>query len=319
MANEWTSRYVEKEAQGNRISNWKKLRESYKPENISLLLVGEAPPHPSSGKFFYEGNPFTECTKIAFQRAFSDMPSGINNGYFLNHFKSLGCYFDYLSLEPVAKRDAFQRNYALLQYLSEFIERLKDSPPKAVVVVMKRIDYLVRYALDEAGLDSVNVTVLKHPSRSKKSIDEYMNELREILIKEREKGIFPKIDFAEQGMRDDVAEKRSATRKMADRSHRVEVRLPGIPAYQFKVKDLSPEGACLLIREDSQIVGNLDVDQELDLKYYGKDKQTPEITFKAQIKHMTKADVPPFQGHFLVGLMISNNGQKNELKRRVRK
>jgi PilZ domain len=311
MANEWTSKYIGKEeGNGSSITDWKKLRESYRPEAISLLLVGEAPPEPSSGKFFYGGSPLTECTKKAFRLAFPDLLDTANHGCFLKQFKALGCYFDDLSLEPVTKRDAFQRNYRLLQHLPKFIQRLKDSPPKVVAVVMKKIDYFVKYALDEAGLGSLEASYLQCPSRSKKSIDEYVGNLSEILIAERQKGIFPEIDFAEYGVFDAAVEKRSAERKMADRSHRVEIKLPGIPAYQFKVKDLSVKGASVLIREDSGLVPYLEVDQELDVRYYASNKRNPEISVKARIKHLTKADVAPYQGHFLVGLAISHNGRK---------
>jgi hypothetical protein len=267
MANEWTSKYIGKEeGNGSSITDWKKLRESYRPEAISLLLVGEAPPEPSSGKFFYEGSPLTDCTLKAFQGAFPEILVAANHGCFLKQFKALGCYFDDLSPEPVNKRDAFQRNYRLLQNLPNFIQRLKDSPPKAVVA-MKRIDYFVKYALDEAGLGSLEVGYLQHPSRSKKSIHEYVSKLSEMLVAERQKGTFPEIDLAEYGVFDVGLEKRCTERKMADRSHRVEIKLPRIPAYQFKVKDLSFEGASVLIREDSGLVPYLEVGQELDVRY----------------------------------------------------
>ncbi len=308
MVAEWTSKYIEKqEDHETKASNWRKR---YKPQTITLLLVGEAPPHPSSGKFFYDGNRLTECTKNAFQLAFPNIPQASNNAYFIKQFNMLGCYFDVLSLEPVNKRDAFRRNYTVLQHIPKFIQRLKDSPPKVVVAVMKRIDYFVKYALDEAGLDSARASYLQAPSRSKKSINEYVNNLRDILIDERKRGTFPEIAFAEHGIPDDAVEKRSAERKTAARSHRVEIKLPGIPAYQFKVKDLSLEGACVLIKQNSGIVTYLNVDQQLDLNYYAINYRNPQISVKAQIKHMTRADMPPFQGHFLVGLRISNNGHK---------
>jgi hypothetical protein len=311
MVNNWTSKYIGKgEFNGGSQSDWKKLRDFYKPKAISLLLVGEAPPEPSLGKFFYEGNLLTDYTLKAFQGAFPEILDAINHDCFLKQFKALGCYYDDLSLEPVNKRDAFERNYRLLRQVPKFIKRLSDSPPKTVVVVMKRIDYLVKYALDEAGLGALKISFLQYPSRSKKSIDGYAEQLREILIAERQNGVFPEIDLAKYCVFDAGMEKRSAARKSADRSHRVEIKLPGIPAYQFKVKDLSVKGASVLIKEDSGLVPHLEVDQVLNVGYYTNNKRNPEISFKARIKHMTKADITPFSGHLLVGFTISENGRK---------
>ena len=45
-----------------------KIRISYKPENIKLLLVGESPP--ASGEFFYVKSLMTVYTSRAFERAF---------------------------------------------------------------------------------------------------------------------------------------------------------------------------------------------------------------------------------------------------------
>lgn len=312
MVNNWTSKYIGKgEFNKGNTSGRKKLRDIYKPKPISLLFVGEAPPEPSSGKFFYEGSRLTDHTLKAFQGAFPEFLDAINHGCFLKQFKALGCYYDDLSLEPVNKRNPFERNYRLLKQISKFIQRLAASPPKMVVVVMKRIDYLVKYALDEAGLCSLKVSYLQNPSRSKKSIDGYVAQLTEILIAERENGIFPKIDLANYCGFEAGVEKRSATRKSANRSHRVEIKLPGIPAYQFKVKDLSVKGASVLIREDSRIVSHLEVDQVLNVGYYTNNMTNPEISFKARIKHMTKSDIAPFSGHLLVGFTISENGLKS--------
>jgi len=88
MVNAWTSKYIGKEqSNGSSISDWKTLRESYKPESISLLLVGEALPEPSSGKFFYEGSPLTDCTQKAFQGAFPEIPDTVNHGCFSGNSK----------------------------------------------------------------------------------------------------------------------------------------------------------------------------------------------------------------------------------------
>lgn len=71
------------------------IRQSYKPDTISLMLVGESPP--ANGKFFYVKSTMTTFTA----RAFEMSHKLTDNREFLEYFKSCGCYLDDLSHTPV--------------------------------------------------------------------------------------------------------------------------------------------------------------------------------------------------------------------------
>ena len=283
--------------QKSKILSWDRLQESYKPEKINLLLIGEAPPDASSNKSFYEVSPITEYTREAFQQSFSKIRSSFTYAEFFYYFKLLGCFFDYLSKSPVNKKDSFQRKHHLMKNLSNFIDRLKESPPRMAIVLVKRIDYLVQYAFEEAGLSSANITYLSFPSLSRGYNEIYINKLRALLTQEKKKGIFP---FVKN-------EKRVSHRNSPDQSDSVELKIPGIPAYQFKVKDSSPNGTCVLVDQNSKFLNYLDINQELDLKYYTYNGKTELISLKAKIKHMTKSYLPPYQKYYFVGLKNSDN------------
>jgi len=101
------------------------------------------------------------------------------------------------------------------------------------------------------------------------------------------------------------AEKRSDGRKLAARSHSVEIRLTGVPIHQFKIRDTSSNGMCILVKEDSSILKHLKFGQFVNMKYYSTNKLNPIIVLKAEIKHITKANQGPYRGHYLVGLSTS--------------
>ena len=100
------------------------------------------------------------------------------------------------------------------------------------------------------------------------------------------------------------AERRSELRKNDEPMRNVELKLPSLPIYLFKVKDTSQNGFCLLVKEDSNILDHIHVGQILNIRSYSKDKMEPSEIFLSEIKHITKKDNGPYTGHHLVGLMI---------------
>jgi hypothetical protein len=73
------------------------IRQSYRPNQIRLLLVGESPP--ASKKFFYGESAMTKYTAQAFKKAHG--VSFRDDKEFLQYFKRCGCYLDDLCHEPV--------------------------------------------------------------------------------------------------------------------------------------------------------------------------------------------------------------------------
>ena len=99
-------------------------------------------------------------------------------------------------------------------------------------------------------------------------------------------------------------EKRAETRETLDKMQRLELKLPSLPIYVFKVKDTSQNGLCFLVKADSDILNHIKEGQILDLKYHSEDTTNPSEVFTSEIKHITKMDQGPYKDHQLVGLKI---------------
>ena len=107
-------------------------------------------------------------------------------------------------------------------------------------------------------------------------------------------------------------DRRSEPRKIVDQYYSVEFSLDGLESlYQFKIWDVSSMGMCVLVKEDSAVVGHLKVGEQLDTKYYSTDSANPIEFLKSEIRHITKAGQGRFKGHYLVGLAIL---EKQQLK-----
>ena len=104
-------------------------------------------------------------------------------------------------------------------------------------------------------------------------------------------------------------ERRSENRKIIDQFFCVEIDLGRpLPIYQFKLRNISKHGACVLVKEASSILKSLKIGQKLKLKYWSAENLGTTKTIQVQIKHITKQDDGPFKGHFFVGFSIMNKG-----------
>ncbi len=100
-------------------------------------------------------------------------------------------------------------------------------------------------------------------------------------------------------------EKRSEPRTELEKYHSVEFKVSERASlYQFKIWNMSSKGMCLLVRDDSEILNDLQVGSVLNMKYYTTDFSQPPEEFKTQIKHISREPHGKFDGHFLVGLFI---------------
>jgi hypothetical protein len=95
--------------------------------------------------------------------------------------------------------------------------------------------------------------------------------------------------MTEETSRENPAEKRAETIKTLEKMKSVELKLPNLPIYVFRVKDSSPNGICFLVKADSDILNHI---------------QEGQILNTSEIKHITKMDKGPYKDHQLVGLMI---------------
>jgi hypothetical protein len=99
-------------------------------------------------------------------------------------------------------------------------------------------------------------------------------------------------------------ERRAKHRRTELRNYRVEIKLIGAPIYQFRVRDVSSDGAGILIKEDSKFLSMIEVGQIVDTEFISPEGTEPIGDHRAEIRHITKPSERKLKGHYLVGLSI---------------
>ncbi len=104
---------------------------------------------------------------------------------------------------------------------------------------------------------------------------------------------------------DNSGGRRSDPRTIIGKYYSVEFSLSDLEfIYQFKIWDMSTNGMCLLVKEDSKVLNHVKVGDVLDMKYYPTEVLSPIKSLKTEVKHITKDEQGRFKGHFMVGLSI---------------
>ena len=101
------------------------------------------------------------------------------------------------------------------------------------------------------------------------------------------------------------SERRSEPRTLLDRYYSVEFAFNEQgPVYQFKLRNVSSTGLCILVRENSAVMRQLQVGDILDMRYCSPENPVPAKAFKTRIQHITQDEGGRFKDHYLVGLSI---------------
>jgi len=77
------------------------------------------------------------------------------------------------------------------------------------------------------------------------------------------------------------------------------------PAYLFKLRDISSNGLCILVKQDSTVFRQLNEGDILDMEYNPTESSGPTKLLKTQITSKNCYD--RFKGHSLVELTIIDN------------
>jgi hypothetical protein len=94
--------------------------------------------------------------------------------------------------------------------------------------------------------------------------------------------------------------------KKADDFYRAEIRLSKFDlVYLLKLRKLSGNEACFLIKQDSVIFNKLEVGKALEMKYWIAGKTKIVKFLKAKVKNNTKQNQELLNNHYLVYLRIS--------------
>jgi len=96
------------------------------------------------------------------------------------------------------------------------------------------------------------------------------------------------------------------SRTILDKYYSVQFSLSKMdPAYLFKLRDISSNGLCILVKQDSTVFRQLNEGDILDMEYNPTRSSGPTKHFKTQITSKNCYD--RFKGHSLVELMIIDN------------
>jgi hypothetical protein len=83
----------------------------------------------------------------------------------------------------------------------------------------------------------------------------------------------------------------------------IEIKFTGIPTYQLKVRDLSNEGAGIVVRPDSKLLEMIEVGQDLNIRLVlPRDHTGPAGHFRSRVMHINTILEGPFKGHMVVGI-----------------
>jgi hypothetical protein len=100
-------------------------------------------------------------------------------------------------------------------------------------------------------------------------------------------------------------ERRTEPRSTRLPSHRVEIKFPSVPVYQLKVRDVSPNGAGIIVRADSKFLTMVQIGQELNVNFLAPtDAPTLSGHHRLRIEHISELEKGRFKGHRVVGISI---------------
>jgi hypothetical protein len=148
-----------------------RLRRRYRPADLRLLFIGEAPP--ASGRFFYQRD---SGLYRAMRDAFRLIDPSITDESFLGVFQRAGCYLIDMCPRPVDQLDARSRREACVAsepLLSRTITRLQ---PQAIATLVRSIRCNVERATSLAGWTGPLID-LPYPGRWSRHREVFLDEL----------------------------------------------------------------------------------------------------------------------------------------------
>jgi hypothetical protein len=125
-----------------RSEKQERLRRRYRPANLRLLFIGEAPP--ASGRFFYQQD---SGLYRAIRDAFRVIDPSILDEDFLSVFQSFGCYLIDLCPYPVDQLDPQSRRAACLASEPLLCRKIRRLQPQAIVTLVRSIRVNVEQAV----------------------------------------------------------------------------------------------------------------------------------------------------------------------------
>ena len=97
---------------------------------------------------------------------------------------------------------------------------------------------------------------------------------------------------------------RTERREDKYRQGKAVIQVSGIPVCEFPIKDVSGNGSCFLVAENSSTLRNLRVGQEIHIQINLDENDGIPQFMRSRIAHITKAEDERFKGHYMVGVQI---------------
>jgi len=153
------------------------LRRRYKPDKVTILFIGEAPPR--SGRFFYQGDSgLYRAVRDTFVAAFPTL----TEDKFLESFYASGCYLVDLCGQPVDHRPPKVRAAICLGCEGRLEQAVRCTRPKIVVTLVRSIRASVERALAKARWSGIRLEP-PYPGRWKHHRVEFQRQLAPLLMK----------------------------------------------------------------------------------------------------------------------------------------
>ena len=109
----------------------------------------------------------------------------------------------------------------------------------------------------------------------------------------------------EQDHQTNDEDRRSNQRTAPDKYYSVQFSVKDLAyIYQFKIRDVSAQGLCILVDEKSEVLNHIKPGDVIEMKYYMSESMGTTEVFKTEIRHATKDADNRFKGHFQIGLLI---------------
>ncbi len=74
--------------------------------------------------------------------------------------------------------------------------------------------------------------------------------------------------------------------------------------YQFRLRDVSQCGMCILVKDDSAILDFIHVGDTISMKYHPDQVPSDPVVMKTKITHISASANGKFKNHQIVGLLI---------------
>jgi len=147
------------------------LRGRYRPAQVRLLFIGEAPP--ASGRFFYQAD---SGLYRAFLDSFRAILPSMAEAEFLRAFQSAGCYLIDVCPYPVDRMEPHARRAACLASEPELARQIEELQPQSIATIVRSIRSHAERAADRARWQGPLLD-LPYPGRWSRHRDDFLKKL----------------------------------------------------------------------------------------------------------------------------------------------